>query len=74
MGYLKVPADTRQISPVTTGTQKDEEADEEESDESRQAAPQDNLHLSAAEHVPRGSHGGSRKWHKLEGRSVLQRW
>jgi len=55
----------RLLLSVTTGAQKNEEADEEESGDSGQTAPQDHLHLPAAQHAPRGSHGGSRKWHEL---------
>lgn len=63
--YFRGPLDTPWLSPVTTGAQKNQEADEEESSNSGQTAPQDDLHLPTAQHAPRGAHGGRAKWHTL---------
>lgn len=56
---------SRLFFSVTTGAEKDEEGDEDESDDSRQTSPQNELQLSTAKDAPRRPHSGSQEWHKL---------
>lgn len=65
--YFKAPVDTLSLSPVATGTQKDEEGDEEEGAHRCQAPQEDDLRLSLNQQASLGSHGGRGEWHGLLG-------